>query len=196
MAGGIIGLATMALGKIKEFFTGSVEEAQSAQKAYAKVEQAIKIRKHRPMFMVDIAVPRDIEPQVGDLEDVYLYSVDDLNEVIQENLRSRKQAALQAEEIIDTQAMHFMGWWNSLSTVKTICHLREQAQDTRQVIVQKAKRMLDNGKSPYEVVDYLAHTLTNTLMHAPCAQLRQAGYEGYEELVAAARQLFKLNEDD
>lgn len=161
-----------------------------------EVKQAIKTRKHRPMFMVDIAVPRDIAPEVGKLEDVYLYSVDDLNEVIQENLRSRRQAALQAEEIIDTQVTHFMGWWKSLDTVETICNLRDHSQQVRHNIVVKAKRMLDNGKSPYEVIDYLAHTLTNTLIHSPCSQLRQAGYNGREELISAAKVLFQLNEDE
>jgi glutamyl-tRNA reductase len=161
----------------------------------AEVKQAIKIRKHRPMFMVDIAVPRDIDPTVGDLEDVYLYSVDDLNEVIQENLRTRGQAAQKAEELIDTQVTHFIGWWNSLDVVDTICHLRDQAQETRHRLVAKAKRMIDNGKSPYDVIDYLAHTLTNTLMHTPCVQLRQAGYDGHEELVTAALQLFQLTEN-
>jgi glutamyl-tRNA reductase len=158
----------------------------------ADIKQAIKIRKHRPIFIVDIAVPRDVEPAAGELEDVYLYSVDDLNEVIQENLRSREQAALKAEEIIDTQVLHFISWWNSLDTIELICHLRERAQDNRHRVVKKAKRMLDNGKSPYEVVDYMAHTLTNTLMHSPCAQLRQAGYDGRDDLVTAARQLFQL----
>ncbi|BAP57138.1 glutamyl-tRNA reductase [Thioploca ingrica] len=158
----------------------------------AEIKQAIKIRKHRPIFIVDIAVPRDVEPAAGELEDVYLYSVDDLNEVIQENLRSREQAALKAEEIIDTQVLHFISWWNSLDTIELICHLRERAQDNRHRVVNKAKRMLDNGKSPYEVVDYIAHTLTNTLMHSPCAQLRQAGYDGRDDLVTAARQLFQL----
>jgi len=159
----------------------------------ADVMQAIKVRKHRPVFMVDIAVPRDIEPAVGELEDVYLYSVDDLNEVIQDNLRSREQAALKAEEIIDIHATHFMGWWNSLDVVETICNLREQAIEARHRIVEKAKRMIHNGKSPDEAIDYLAHTLTNTLMHSPCTQLRQAGYDGREELVTAAQQLFDLN---
>jgi len=158
----------------------------------ADIKQAIKIRKHRPIFIVDIAVPRDVEPAAGELEDVYLYSVDDLNEVIQENLRSREQAALKAEEIIDTQVLHFISWWNSLDTIELICHLRERAQDNRHRVVKKAKRMLDNGKSPYEVVDYMAHTLTNTLMHSPCTQLRQAGYDGRDDLVTAARQLFQL----
>jgi len=158
------------------------------------VVKAIKTRRHRPVFMVDIAVPRDIDPAVGKLEDVYLYSVDDLNEVIQENLRSRAQAAAQAEEILDTQVIHFMGWLNSLNAVDTICDLRELAQETSHSLVQKAKRMLDNGKPPYEVIDFLAHTLTDTLMHSPCTQLRQASYEGQHDLVEAARRLFQLEE--
>ncbi|MFK5969608.1 MAG: glutamyl-tRNA reductase [Candidatus Marithrix sp.] len=162
----------------------------------AEVEQAIKIRKHRPIFMVDIAVPRDIEPSVGDLDDVYLYSVDDLNEVIQDNLRSREQEALKAEEIIDTQVTHFISWWRSLDVVTTICSLREQTQEHKNNIVNKAKRMLDNGKTPHEVIDYLAHTLTNTLMHSPCVQLRQASYDGQSELITAAQQLFQLPDDD
>jgi len=161
----------------------------------ADIKRAIKIRKHRPMFMVDIAVPRDIDPHVGKLEDVYLYSVDDLNEVIQENLRSRRQAALQAEEIIETQVTHFMAWWSSLGTVAIICDLRDHAQQIREHVVAKAKRMLDNGKTPYEVIDYLAHTLTNSLMHTPCSQLRQAGYDGREDLVVAAKQLFQLDNE-
>ncbi len=160
----------------------------------AEVEQVIKIRKHRPIFMVDIAVPRDIDPSVGELEDIYLYSVDDLNEVIQENLRSRQQAALKAEELIDTQVSHFMGWWKSLDVVDTICQLREQAEIIRDKVVKKSKTMIDNGKSPYEVIDFLAHTLSNRLMHQPCVQLRQAGYEGDEDLVTAALQLFQLND--
>jgi len=161
-----------------------------------EVKQAIKIRKRRPIFMVDIAVPRDIEPAVGQLNDIYLYSVDDLNEVIQDNLRSREQAALKAEEIIDTQVTHFMGWWKSLDVVDTICDIRDQAQDSRHRLVKKAKRMIDNGKPPYEVIDFLAHTLTNNLMHEPCAQLRQAGYDGRDELVTAARELFQLTNID
>ncbi|MCK5719047.1 MAG: glutamyl-tRNA reductase [Thiomargarita sp.] len=160
------------------------------------VIEVIQKRKHRPMFMVDIAVPRDIEPTIGELEDVYLYSVDDLNEVIQDNLRSREQAALKAEEIIDTQVAHFIGWLNSLNVVDTICHLRDQTQEYRHEIVKKAKRMVDNGKSPYEAIDYLAHTLTNTFLHTPCTQLRQAGYEGRDDLVAVVQQLFQLSDDE
>jgi len=160
------------------------------------VKQAIKQRKHRPIFMVDIAVPRDIDPAVETLDDVFLYSVDDLNEVIQDNLRSREQAAQKAEEIIDTQTTHFIGWWHSQDVVDTICYLRDQAEESRQRLVAKAKGMIDKGKAPHEVIDYLAHTLTNTLMHNPCVQLRQAGYDERDELVTAARELFQLKPEE
>jgi glutamyl-tRNA reductase len=159
------------------------------------VKAAIKIRKHKPIFMVDIAVPRDIAEDVGNLPDVYLYTVDDLNEVIQENLRSREQAAYQAEEIIETQVSHFMGWIKSLEAVNTIRDLREQTQQTQQELIDKAKRMLDNGKSAHDVIEYVAHTLGNKLIHSPCSQLRQASYEGRNEIITMTRQLFQLKEE-
>jgi glutamyl-tRNA reductase len=157
-----------------------------------QVKQAIKTRKRRPVFMVDIAVPRDIDPAVGKLDDVYLYTVDDLNEVIQENLRSRRQAALQAEEIVDTQVNHFMGWLQSLEAVDTICEIRAGAEQAKQRLLRKAQRMIDNGKPASEALHYLAHTLTNTLLHTPCTQVRQAGYAGNLEMIGAARRIFQL----
>ncbi|OUD12695.1 glutamyl-tRNA reductase [Thioflexithrix psekupsensis] len=163
---------------------------------FEQVQNALKARKRRPIFIVDIAVPRDVEGRVGELKDVYLYTVDDLNEVIQENLRSRAQAALQAEEIIDTQVVHFMDWWHSLSAVDTICRLRDHATDIRNDLVNKAKRMLNNGKPAHEVIEHLAHQLTNTLLHAPCVQLRQAGSDKRDDLVLSARHLFRLPEND
>ncbi len=158
------------------------------------VKQAIKARKHKPMFIVDIAVPRDVDPQVGTLEDVYLYTVDDLNEVIAENRRSREQAAQQAEEIIDTQVSHFIGWWQSLDSVETISALRAHAQLSQQMTLEKAKRMLNNGKNPHDVLEFLAHTLTNQLLHSPCSQLRQASTDRREDLVLATRELFQLRQ--
>ncbi len=158
------------------------------------VRQALKSRKRRPVFMVDIAVPRDIDPKVAELEDVYLYSIDDLNEVIQENLRSRQQAARQAEELIDSQVSHFMGWLHSRNAVDTICAMREQAEASREEILTKARRLLARGKSPEEVMEFLARGLTNKLLHAPCTQVRQAGYNDEQELVGAARRIFQLPE--
>ncbi len=160
------------------------------------VEAALKVRKHRPMFMVDIAVPRDIESQVGELDDVYLYTVDDLQEIIQEGLRSRQEAALQAEEIIDTQVSHFMGWLRSLDAVETIRQYRERSEALRDAAIEQAIRQLRAGHAPELVLRELGRQLTNKLMHGPCSQMKQAGYEGRTALLDTARELFNLKISD
>ena len=146
--------------------------------------------------MVDIAVPRDIEPEVGNLEDIYLYTVDDLKEVIQDNLRSRQEAAEQAREIIQQQTHDFMAWLRSLDAVNLIQNYRQQAEVTRDEVLNRAKRMLENGKSADEVLDFLAHTLTNKLLHTPSNQLRQASSNGDTLLLEAANALFQLDPPD
>jgi glutamyl-tRNA reductase len=159
------------------------------------VESALKRRKHRPMFMVDIAVPRDIESQVGELEDVYLYTVDDLQEIIQEGLRSRQEAAQQAEEIIDTQVTHFMSWLQSLGAVDTIRDYRVSVEAMRDQVLQGALSQLQKGQSPEQAMQALARQLTNKLMHTPCSNMKQAGYDGRADLLAAARELFNLKDN-
>lgn len=157
------------------------------------IERAIRQRRHRPMFMVDIAVPRDIEPEAGELEDVYLYTVDDLKGVIQENLRNRKQAAQQAEEIIDTQVMHFMDWLNSLDAVTTIRSLRDKAHSIQAEVLMNAQQRLRAGADPEQVLQEVTRTLTNKLIHSPTSQLRAAGISGREDLLSAAQEIFDLN---
>lgn len=159
------------------------------------VERALKRRKHRPMFMVDIAVPRDIDAAVGELEDVYLYTVDDLREVIDEGLRSRQEAAQQAEEIIDVQTAHFEGWLRSLDAVSTIRAYRQRAEQERDQVLEKARQQLAQGRDPQQVLEFLANTLTNKLIHSPSAALREAGYDGRIELIEAARQLLGVDSD-
>ncbi len=157
------------------------------------VESALKSRRHQPMFMVDIAVPRDIEPEVDDLDDVYLYTVDDLQEVIQENMKSRQDAAKQAEEIIDTQVVHFMDWVDSQDSVSTIRAFRAQADRMREEMLTKSARMLAAGEDPQHILEVLAHQLTNKLTHAPCSQLRNAGNDERDSLIKATRALFDLD---
>jgi len=156
------------------------------------VESALKRRRHRPIFMVDIAVPRDIEAEVADLEDVYLYTVDDLDEVIQGNLRSRQEAAEQAKEIITFQVDEFLAWMRSLDAVGLIQDYRRQAGLIRDEVLAKAQRMLESGRPPEEALNFLAQTLTNKLLHTPSSQLREAGSNGQHELLEAANALFKL----
>ncbi len=157
------------------------------------VESALKARKHRPMFMVDIAVPRDIETEVGDLRDVYLYTVDDLHDVIEEGQQSREQAAEQAEEIIDNETQHFLGWLRSLDAVDTIRAYRDKADIIREAALQIAQKQMASGKEPAQVLQDFARVLTNKLVHDPSVQLNRAAYDGREELLDLAQELFNLN---
>lgn len=160
------------------------------------VEQALKQRKHKPMFMVDIAVPRDIEPQVGELADVYLYTVDDLHEVVAENLKSRQGAAQVAEELVLTGAEEFMLRLRELAAVDVLKAYRRQAERLRDEELQKAQRLLAAGNNPQEVLASLARGLTNKLLHAPSVQLKKFSAEGRIEALMMAQELFALNEGE
>jgi len=160
------------------------------------VESAIKARKHAPIFMVDIAVPRDIEEQVGELEDVFLYTVDDLKEIIDEGLKSRQEAALKAEEIIDVEVSHFMNWLRSLNSVTTMCQYRVKSEAIRDAALSYAQKQLSNGKPVDKVLNELARQLTNKLIHRPSVQIKQAGMDGRTDLIDAAIELFDLQPEE
>ena len=160
------------------------------------VERALKLRKHKPMFMVDIAVPRDIESQVGDLDDVYLYTVDDLHEVVQENLKSRQGAARAAEELVALGAGEFMARLRELAAVDVLKAYRQQAERLRDEELAKAQRLLANGGTAEEVVAQLARGLTNKLLHAPSVQLKRFSADGRIEALTVARELFGLDEGE
>lgn len=158
------------------------------------VEQALKRRRHRPMFMVDIAVPRDIEPEIGRLDDVFLYTVDDLQGVVEDNMAARRAAADQAESIIENQVERFVAWQRSQGAVGTIRAFRDQADDIRSRTLEQARQALAQGRSPDEALEYLADTLTARLIHNPTVALRRAGEDERNELIAAARDLFDLDD--
>ncbi|MEO4047674.1 glutamyl-tRNA reductase [Pseudomonas sp. CAU 1711] len=158
------------------------------------VERALKQRKHKPMFMVDIAVPRDIEPEVGELDDVYLYTVDDLHEVIEENLKSRQGAAQAAEELVAAGAEDFMLRLRELAAVDVLKAYRQQAERLRDEELSRAQRLLANGASAEEALAQLARGLTNKLLHAPSVQLKKISADGRFEALAVAQELFALDE--
>ncbi|MBM4200867.1 MAG: glutamyl-tRNA reductase [Gammaproteobacteria bacterium] len=158
------------------------------------VESAIRARKHKPIFMVDLAVPRDIEPEVEQLGDVYLYTVDDLHDTVEENLASRREAAKKAEEILDVEVAHFLAWLRAQGVSSTIRDYRGHAETLRDRALAKAVRALRNGRPPEEALQLLADTLTNQLTHAPSLQIRMAGINERPDLVAAARELFQLKD--
>ncbi|HEX3915039.1 MAG TPA: glutamyl-tRNA reductase [Steroidobacteraceae bacterium] len=137
-------------------------------------EAAIRVRRRRPIFMVDMAVPRDIEPDVADLEDVYLFSIDDLQQLVDENVQQRELAAGGARLLIDEEVARFLTESRAQDAGPAIRALRQQADGIRQQTLDQARRMLAAGKSADEVIEYLANTLTNRLLHAPTQALRQA----------------------
>ncbi len=156
------------------------------------VESALKKRKHKPMFMVDLAVPRDIEAEVDQLRDVYLYTVDDLQNTIDQNMNSRRLAAAQAEEIIDTQVDYFLAWLRVQGAQSTILDYRTQAELARDDALLKALALLKNGIPPEDVINRLAYSLTKKLIHTPSTQIRAAAENERHDLINAAREIFKL----
>jgi glutamyl-tRNA reductase len=159
----------------------------------ALIENAIRARKHRPMFLVDIAVPRDIDPGVAELDDVFLYTVDDLKQVIDDNLRSRQAAAGEAEAIINLQVEHYLAWRRALDVRNPLAAVRADAEAQRDAALEKARALLAGGRTPEQALEFLAHTLTNKLLHAPSANLRAAALRGDVELLRAAEALFDSN---
>jgi glutamyl-tRNA reductase len=154
------------------------------------VERAIKARRHAPMFLLDLAVPRDIEPDAATLEDAYLYTIDDLEQAIVENRRSRQQAAGEAETLIDLQVEQFMAWWRGSTQQDTLKALRARGEADRDALLARAKEQLAAGRDANQVLEQLAHGLTNKLLHAPTAGLRRAAHEGDVQLLSAAARLF------
>jgi glutamyl-tRNA reductase len=161
----------------------------------AMVEQAMATRRRKPMFMVDIAVPRDIEASVAELSDVYLYGIDDLQQVIDENRRSRQAAAREADAIIDLQVDRYMAWRRALTVHNPALDMRQHAETYRDEVLEKARAMIAHGKPADEALAFLANTLTNKLLHHPSARLREAALSGDMDLLHAAGRLYGLDDD-
>jgi len=159
------------------------------------VRMALEARRRKPMFMVDIAVPRDIEAEVGDFEDVYLYSIDDLQRFVTENLKAREDEAREARILIEEEVGRFMASLRGQQVVPTIRELRTTAEKVRAETLDQALRLLAAGRSPADAMAFLADTLTHRLVHAPTHALREAGAAGDQALVHAARRLFHLDAD-
>jgi glutamyl-tRNA reductase len=158
--------------------------------ARAQVAAALAQRRHRPMLLLDLAVPRDIDPAVAELRDAYLYTVDDLERAVEDNRRNRRQAAVEAEAIIDLQAARFMETVLAAGHQAPLRRLRMHGSNAREAALARARMQLAAGRDPAEVLDALAHRLTNRLLHAPTAALREAALRGDIDLVRAADRLF------
>lgn len=154
------------------------------------VAAALATRKHRPMLLLDLAVPRDIAPDVAELKDVFLYTVDDLERAIEDNRRSRREAATEAEAIVELQVARFTETMVASTRTEPLKRLRAHGEAAKADVLSRAQQQLAAGQDPAEVLNYLAHTLTNRLLHAPTIALREAALTGNAELARAAERLF------
>ncbi len=160
------------------------------------VERAIKARRHRPIVMVDLAVPRDIEPEIAKLDDVFLYTLDDLGAIVESGLETREKAVVEAEAIITSRVDGFVHWLESRETVPTIRALRDSAERTRRHEVEHALKLLARGEDPQRVLETLSHGLTNKLMHGPTAALNQTDGEHRSELADLIARIYHLHPEE
>lgn len=158
------------------------------------VERVLKKRKHRPIFIADLAIPRDVEPEVAELENIHLYCIDDLKDIIEKSLSGRQAAAEEAERLIDLQVEHYTRWLKSLDVVETIRQFRSKYEGIRDQEITSAMQLLQQGVSSQEVCCHLARNITNKLLHSPTVQLRHAGYEQNLDVLVLAKRLFELEE--
>jgi len=161
----------------------------------ATVKAALKQRRHQPMFMVDIAVPRDIHPDVGKLDSVYLYTIDDLQKVVDENLSKRSEAAEAAGSDVEESVDEFMRWLNSARAAVYLKNLHKHARKNSDELVDKALRKIRAGQDPEQVIAKLAHTLTKRILHLPSTRLRQAAEEQDDDLLKVANRLFEPEDE-
>ena len=160
------------------------------------VESALRSRKHRPILMVDLAVPRDIEPEVGDLKDIYLYSVDDLQEMINANKQSRLDAAAQAQLVIDEEVASYRTRHETRALDETMMLFRSHHEQIKQQELEKALARLNKGDDPANVLNQLANQLTNKIIHRPSVQIRQAASQGEQPLLEAVSKLYQLDQSN
>ena len=156
------------------------------------LERVVKQRKHAPVFIVDLAVPRDVEPEAAELDDVFLYSVDDLSEIVKDNLQVRRESVVQAEQMIADQTGHFLRWLEGRTIVPIIAALHGHHDSLRTTELERAKKSLAAGESPDKVLESLARGLTNKFMHAPLSALNGAGEAERNELIALFQHVYKF----
>ncbi len=160
------------------------------------VERALKARKHKPLFIVDLAVPRDVESEVAELNDVFLYSVDDIAEVVKDGLDARQSAVKEAEVIIDSSVSDFVHWMESREVVPTIRALRDHAERSRRHELERAMRLLAKGESPEKVLEAMSSGLTNKFLHAPTHALNHVHGGERENFLEVVHRLYHLHSEE
>jgi glutamyl-tRNA reductase len=161
----------------------------------AMTQAALRARRRRPMFMLDLAVPRDLDPAIAELEDVYLFTIDDLQGVVDRNLAGRREAARAAGQLIASEVDRFELGLRTRDAAPAIRRLRDDAEAIRRETFEQAQRLLASGRAPREVIEFLSETLTNRLMHPPIQRLRDAAERGDAALLEAIVDLYRLDRD-
>ena len=162
----------------------------------AQMQAALKSRKHRPIVAVDIAVPRDIAPEVAELKDVYLYTIDDLQKVVQDGQSSREAAAVDADRILTEEIARYLAIERAKQVSPVITALREHAQTIRDDVLREAERRLNKGVDSREVIEYATASLMKKLLHHPSIRLREAAEAEEFEVIAATRSLFGIDDEE
>lgn len=160
------------------------------------VERALKARKHRPIFIVDLAVPRDVEPEVAELNDVFLYSVDDIAEVVKDGLDARQSVVKEAEVIIESGVSDFIHWMESREVVPTIRALRDHAERSRRHELEKALKLLARGDDPQKVLEAMSSGLTNKFLHSPTHALNQVNGDDRAKFLDVIHRLYHLHPEE
>jgi glutamyl-tRNA reductase len=160
------------------------------------LERAIKARKRAPMFIVDLAVPRDVEPEAKEIDDIFLYTVDDLANIVKDNLQIRVDSMREAESMIADQVQSFLRWLEGRSVVPTIAALHGHHDQLRATELERARRLLAGGMPAEQVLDQFARGLTNKFLHAPTQALNHAGEAERAELLATLHRLYQLPDDE
>jgi glutamyl-tRNA reductase len=161
-----------------------------------QMDAAIRLRKHKPILAVDIAVPRDIEQEVAELDDVYLYGIDDLQQVILEGQGSREAAAIDAHRILDDEINRYTSMERAKEANPIITSLRTRGQSIRDEVAAQARRRMASGMSAEDAIEYATASMMKKMLHSPSVRLREAGEASNDEIIEAARILFDLEEDD
>lgn len=196
-----LGATAMTLDRLEEALPRAdilISSTASPQPVILKkdIKAALRKRRHRPMFLVDIAVPRDIDPGIAKLKDVYLYTIDDLQQVVDENIQQRSEAARSAQASVDEAVAGFMRWLYGMRAARTLKRIREQSHEFEQDLAQRALNRLQAGQDPGQVIQQLASTLTNKILHLPSKRLREAAEEQDYEVLKAADRIFRREDGD
>jgi len=160
-----------------------------------QMKKAIQARKRKPVFAVDIAVPRDLEPGIGDLDDVYLYSIDDLDKVIVAGQNNREEAAVDARRILEDETLRYLSIQRSKEVAPVITALRDHGDAIREQVLEQARRRLAKGADSDEVLEFVTSSLLKKLLHQPSVRLREAGEQSDQEFIAAVNELFGLKKE-